>query len=78
MTNPRIILADEPTGNLDSHSGNEILKILYFLNQQGATVLLVTHESYVAQHAQRIIKVHDGQLVSDEVNHQPKRPEEEG
>ncbi len=77
ITNPTIILADEPTGNLDSRSGNEILKILSSLNQQGATVLLVTHESYVAQHAQRIIKIHDGRLVSDEVNHQPKRPKGE-
>lgn len=76
ITNPRIILADEPTGNLDSHSGKEILKILQALNQRGATVLLVTHEGYVAQHAQRVIKIHDGQVVADEVSHQPRCPGE--
>lgn len=61
---PRLVLADEPTGNLDSHSGEEILQILQNLNQQqGVTLIIVTHENFIAQRAQRIILMQDGQLL---------------
>lgn len=67
VNNPDIIFADEPTGNLDSKSGNQIMKILQDLNKQGRTIILVTHETFTAEHAQRIIRVRDGHLVGDEV-----------
>lgn len=57
---PRLILADEPTGNLDEASTNEILKVFDKLHEQGNTLVIVTHEDNVAEHAQRIIKIHDG------------------
>lgn len=65
VTNPSIILADEPTGNLDSKSGAEIMNILQELHSQGKTIVLVTHEKYVAEHAQRIIRILDGRVVGD-------------
>ena len=64
--NPSIILADEPTGALDSKSGDEIMGILKGLNDQGKTVILVTHEQYIAEYAKREIRVRDGLIVSDE------------
>jgi putative ABC transport system ATP-binding protein len=67
VNNPDIIFADEPTGNLDSKSGNQIMKILQDLNKQGRTIILVTHETFTAEHAQRIIRVRDGNLVGDEL-----------
>lgn len=66
VADPSVILADEPTGNLDTASGSEILKIIKELNQQGKTIVLVTHEEYVARHAERIIKLRDGLVISDE------------
>ncbi|MEA2007270.1 MAG: ABC transporter ATP-binding protein [Patescibacteria group bacterium] len=66
VNNPDIIFADEPTGNLDSKSGLQIMKILEKLNDAGKTVILVTHETYTAQHAKRIIQMIDGEIVSDE------------
>lgn len=66
VTNPSIILADEPTGNLDTVAGSEVLKILKELNEKGITIILVTHEEYVARQAKRIIKLLDGKIVSDE------------
>ena len=63
---PRIILADEPTGNLDSASAEEILEILTKLNRQGITIIMVTHESDIAAHARRIIRMRDGIIQSDE------------
>lgn len=66
ITNPNIIMADEPTGNLDSTSGEEIMEILDKLNKKGKTVILVTHEEYIARHAERVIKLRDGLIISDE------------
>ena len=63
---PRIILADEPTGNLDSTSADEIIEILKKLNRQGITIIMVTHEADIAAHAQRIIRMRDGVIQSDE------------
>jgi putative ABC transport system ATP-binding protein len=66
VNSPKIIFADEPTGNLDSKTGMQIMKILQELNNAGNTVILVTHETFTAEHAKRIIKIIDGRIVSDE------------
>ena len=66
VNNPAIVLADEPTGNLDSVSSAEIMAIFHKLNQEGITVLMVTHETDIATQAKRIIRIRDGQIVSDE------------
>lgn len=63
---PAVIFADEPTGNLDSKSGNTIMFLLQKLNSQGRTIILVTHETDTANHAERIIRVKDGGIVADE------------
>ena len=63
VTNPSIILADEPTGNLDTKSGQEVLNILRSLHKDGKTIILVTHETNVARYAKRIIHLRDGSLV---------------
>lgn len=68
VNNPSIILADEPTGNLDSKSGIEIMKILYDLHQRGNTIILVTHEKEIAMHANRIITIFDGKIKEDRLN----------
>jgi putative ABC transport system ATP-binding protein len=65
VTNPALILADEPTGNLDSHSTHEVLGVFEHLNRQGRTIVLITHEEEVAAHAKRIIRVRDGRIVGD-------------
>jgi putative ABC transport system ATP-binding protein len=62
---PPIILADEPTGNLDTVSGREIIKILLELNSEGKTIILITHDMEIAQNASRIIEIRDGRIVSD-------------
>ncbi|MCJ7789794.1 MAG: ABC transporter ATP-binding protein [Candidatus Atribacteria bacterium] len=67
VNNPLIILADEPTGNLDSKNGEEIMKIFNKLHQEGHTIIIVTHELEVAKYAQRIIHLHDGLIENDEV-----------
>lgn len=64
-TQPSIILADEPTGNLDSKTGEEVMQILNDLNANGTTVILITHDSDIANHAKRIIRIHDGKLTED-------------
>lgn len=70
VTNPKLILADEPTGNLDSKNGEEVLSILSTLNAQGTTVVMVTHSAEHAKYAQRILHVLDGNIIS--VNDMPK------
>ena len=65
VTRPRLLLADEPTGNLDSRTGAEIVALLERLNQEGLTILLVTHDPGVAAHAARLLTLHDGRLTSD-------------
>jgi putative ABC transport system ATP-binding protein len=69
VTNPSIILADEPTGNLDSKSGEDIMRIFHKLWLEGNTIVLVTHERDIALHAQRIVRLRDGLIESDEMNH---------
>ena len=66
VTNPSLILADEPTGNLDSHSTEDVLKIFSHLNSEGRTVVLITHEPDVAAQAKRTVRLSDGQIVADE------------
>jgi putative ABC transport system ATP-binding protein len=67
VNNPPLLLADEPTGNLDSHSGEEILNILVALNNQGVTIMIVTHDNDVAARCKRIINLKDGQVIGDRV-----------
>jgi putative ABC transport system ATP-binding protein len=66
VNSPSIVLADEPTGNLDSKTGEEIMALFANLHRQGNTIILVTHENDIAQHAHRIIYIRDGKIASDE------------
>jgi len=66
VNRPSIILADEPTGNLDSRTGDEIMEIFEDLQEQGNTIILVTHEEYIAEHSNRIIRLRDGMVERDE------------
>lgn len=68
VNNPAIILADEPTGNLDTKSSEEIMEIFEGLNNEGATILMVTHEHDIAMHTKRSIVFRDGQIISDKMN----------
>lgn len=72
VTDPEIIFADEPTGNLDSQSSLEIMKLFQQLNEKRRTIVLVTHEPDIAEYARRIIKVSDGRIISDDANERPK------
>ena len=67
VTEPAIILADEPTGNLDRRSGYEIMTFFQELNEQGITIVLVTHDLRVAQHAERIVEISDGKITDDRI-----------
>ena len=67
ITDPQILLADEPTGNLDTRTSEDVLSVFQELNDQGKTVLLITHEADIARHAKRSIHLRDGKIVKDEV-----------
>lgn len=69
VNRPSILLADEPTGNLDSRTGDEIMEIIEDLHEQGHTIILVTHEEYIAEHSNRIIRLRDGLIERDEAVH---------
>ncbi|MEZ0224789.1 MAG: MacB family efflux pump subunit, partial [Alphaproteobacteria bacterium] len=71
MNDPPVILADEPTGALDSQSGREVMDLLKKLNAEGRTVILITHDEKVAAHAQRIIRIHDGRITADDGSKSP-------
>jgi len=69
VTQPAVILADEPTGNLDSNTGIEIMRLLKELNEEGRTIILVTHDMNVARNANRIYQMRDGVLKESEFDH---------
>jgi putative ABC transport system ATP-binding protein len=77
ITNPSIILADEPTGNLDTRSGTEVMAIFQRLHQDGRTIIMVTHDRELAEHAQRVIVLDDGQIAEDRAVSQPRDAEAE-
>lgn len=68
VNNPALILADEPTGNLDSKTGEAVLETFQNLNKQGKTIVLITHERYIAERAKRIIHIKDGKIIEDALN----------
>ncbi|TQV89167.1 ABC transporter ATP-binding protein [Aliikangiella coralliicola] len=68
INQPEIILADEPTGNLDSKTTEEIMNLFHHLHQQGQTIVVVTHEDEIAQHAQRVVTLRDGKIKEDKFN----------
>ena len=69
VMNPTLILADEPTGNIASHQAEEIMEIFQKLNDQGRTIVMITHEVDIAKHAKRIINIKDGKIFKDSINH---------
>jgi putative ABC transport system ATP-binding protein len=68
VTNPRLLLADEPTGNLDSKSGAEILELFDELHKKGRTIVVVTHDPMIAKRAKRTVSIMDGKIISDTKN----------
>ena len=77
VNDPELIFADEPTGNLDSKSGAQVMAILHELNEKGKTVILVTHETYTAQFARRLIQIKDGDIVNDGIITERRNAKEE-
>ncbi len=77
VNRPALLLADEPTGNLDTETGNEIMQLLEALHRRGNTILLVTHEEEIARHARRIIRLRDGRLERDETVDRPVLADED-
>jgi putative ABC transport system ATP-binding protein len=71
VNNPSIILADEPTGNLDSKTSIDIMGLFHEIHEKGNTIILVTHEEEIARHAHRIIRLRDGEIESDKINENP-------
>ncbi|MFH0845950.1 MAG: ABC transporter ATP-binding protein [Patescibacteria group bacterium] len=76
VNDPSLILADEPTGNLDSKTGEIILNTFKKLNKEGRTIILITHERYIAEHADRVITIKDGKIIEDSREHSKKRIKE--
>ncbi|HCI52263.1 MAG TPA: macrolide ABC transporter ATP-binding protein [Gallionella sp.] len=74
INRPRLLLADEPTGNLDSHTGVEIMALFSELNLEGITIVLVTHEADIASHAKRQVRFYDGSIISDHATAQELQP----
>ena len=72
---PPIILADEPTGNLDSHSGKDVMKIIHQLHSEGRTIILITHDNSIALEAQRVIRIQDGKVIDDYYNAERQQAE---
>lgn len=68
VNNPKIILADEPTGALDSKSGEQIMELFHKLNEEGATIIMITHEREIAEHAGRILHIKDGELYDEDIS----------
>lgn len=77
INDPAMVLADEPTGALDTRSGLEVMDILQRLNREGRTIILVTHEQPIAEHARRVISLRDGRIVADDRVAQPREAREE-
>jgi putative ABC transport system ATP-binding protein len=77
VNSPQLILADEPTGNLDSQTSEEIMTLFEALNQEGITIVLVTHETDIAAHAKRQVRFLDGHIVSDVLTEHSTRPSHE-
>ncbi len=71
VNNPSMILADEPTGNLDTKTSVDIMKLFAKIHNKGNTIIVVTHEEDIARHAHRIIRLRDGKIETDEINHNP-------
>jgi len=72
VNDPSLLLADEPTGNLDTRTGDVVLATFQRLNREGRTIVLITHEPFVAEHAARIIHIRDGKILSDQINPNPR------
>ena len=75
VNHPKILLADEPTGALDSHSGEQVMELFHQLNEEGMTIVMITHNEGIAQMADRVVRIHDGQIISN-LKQQKKKVEE--